>query len=160
GQRWWEQPSTGAAAVPSRPWPQAPTGTPGSSGPSSRAASGSSSRAASGSSSRAASGPAGAPGPASAPGGPAVPASPAAAAAGYAAASGGPSGGMPAGGVNLPTPPPLSAPLSTAGTGPMPHLSQKMVPPGDTIWWTRPGAPGGSRSGPHGPVPPGSGPPG
>jgi eukaryotic-like serine/threonine-protein kinase len=145
GQRWWEQPPTGAAAAPSRPRPQAPAGTPGSSGASSRAASR----------------PAGAPGPASAPGGPAVPASPAAAAAaGYAAAAGRPSGGTPAGGVNLPTPPPLSAPLSTAGTGPMPHLSQKMVPPGDTIWWTRPGAPGGSRSGPHGPVPPGSVPPG
>jgi eukaryotic-like serine/threonine-protein kinase len=48
----------------------------------------------------------------------------------------------------LPAPPPLSTPLSTAGTGPMPQLSQKMVPPGDTIWWTLP--PAGS-----GPVPPG-----
>src|SRR5215470_209119 len=37
----------------------------------------------------------------------------------------------------LPTPPPLSAPLGTAGTGPMPQLSQQMVPPGDTIWWTQ-----------------------
>ena len=139
GQRWWEQPATGATAAPSRPWPQAPAGSQGSPSASSRAASG----------------PAGAPG---------VPASPAAA-AGYAAASGLSSRGTPPGGVNLPTPPPLSAPLSTAGTGPMPHLSQKMVPPGDTIWWSRPGASGASRPGPHGPVSPGSvspgsGPPG
>jgi hypothetical protein len=147
GQRWWEQSATGAAAVPSRPWSQAPAGaqapagTPGSPGTSSRAA----------------------PGLTGAPGGSAAPASPAVA-AGYAAASGGrsggPSGKSPSGGVNLPTPPPLSAPLSTAGTGPMPHLSQKMVPPGDTIWWTRPGAPGAPRPGPYGSVPPGSGPPG
>jgi hypothetical protein len=153
GQRWWEQPATGATAAPSRPRPQVPAGAQGAPGTSSRAV----------------------PGPAGSPGGqgvPAVPASPAA--AGYAAASGGPSGGpsgglsggLPSGGVNLPTPPPLSAPLSTAGTGPMPHLSQKMVPPGDTIWWTRPGAPGASRPGPYGPVspggpvPPGSGAPG
>ena len=140
GQRWWEQPATGATAAPSRPRPQVPAGAQGSPGTSSRAV----------------------PGPAGSPGGqgvPAVPASPAAA-VGYAAASGGPSGGLsgglPSGGVNLPTPPPLSAPLSTAGTGPMPHLSQKMVPPGDTIWWTRPGAPGASRPGPYGPVSPGS----
>ena len=135
GQRWWEQPATGATAAPSRPRPQAPAGAQGSPGTSSRAV----------------------PAPAGAPSGPAVPASPAAAAA-YAASggpAGGPSGGSPSGGVNLPTPPPLSAPLSTAGTGPMPHLSQKMVPPGDTIWWTRPGAPGASRPGPYGPMSPG-----
>ena len=40
----------------------------------------------------------------------------------------------------LPAPPPLSAPLGKAGTGPMPQLSQQMVPPSDTIWWTRPPA--------------------
>jgi serine/threonine protein kinase len=64
----------------------------------------------------------------------------------------------------LPAPPPLSAPLGTAGTGPMPQLSQTMMPPSDTIWWTRPPAgqaqgqagPGYHRSGPgyHGSAPP------
>ena len=33
-----------------------------------------------------------------------------------------------------------------AGTGPMPQLSQQMVPPSDTIWWTRP--PAGQAQGP------------
>jgi eukaryotic-like serine/threonine-protein kinase len=42
----------------------------------------------------------------------------------------------------LPAPPPLSAPLGMAGTGPMPQLSQTMMPPSDTIWWTRPPAQG------------------
>ena len=51
----------------------------------------------------------------------------------------------------LPTPPPLSAPLSTAGTGPMPQLSQQMVPPGDTIWWTQ--MPAGQAQAPAGPMP-------
>ena len=42
----------------------------------------------------------------------------------------------------------------------MPHLSQKMVPPGDTIWWALPGAasgaprPGAPPPGQQGPVPP------
>ena len=46
-------------------------------------------------------------------------------------------------GGSLPAPPPLSAPLGMAGTGPMPQLSQTMMPPSDTIWWTRPpGRPG------------------
>ena len=53
----------------------------------------------------------------------------------------------------LPTPPPLSAPLGTAGTGPMPQLSQQMVPPGDTIWWRLPQA--GQAHGPAGPGYPG-----
>jgi eukaryotic-like serine/threonine-protein kinase len=60
----------------------------------------------------------------------------------------------------LPAPPPLSAPLGMAGTGPMPQLSQQMVPPGDTIWWTLP--PAGQAQGPAGPGYPGyhgSGPP-
>jgi len=48
----------------------------------------------------------------------------------------------------LPAPPPLSAPLGMAGTGPMPQLSQKMVPPSDTIWWTLP--PAGQAQGPAG----------
>ena len=64
----------------------------------------------------------------------------------------------------LPAPPPLSAPLGMAGTGPMPQLSQKMVPPSETIWWTLP--PAGQAQGPavpaqgpavpgyHGSVPP------
>jgi len=53
----------------------------------------------------------------------------------------------------LPAPPPLSAPLGTAGTGPMPQLSQHMVPPGDTIWWSQP--PAGQPQGPAGPGYPG-----
>ena len=40
----------------------------------------------------------------------------------------------------LPAPPPLSAPLGLAGTGPMPQLSQTMAPPGATlVVWTGPG---------------------
>jgi eukaryotic-like serine/threonine-protein kinase len=156
GQRWWEQPATGATPAPSRPWAQqAPAGAqgpPGASTPGWAGAAGSAGVP----------GSAGAAGSAGVPGGPAVPAYPAAAAGGAASGghSGVPAGGAPSGGVNLPTPPPLSAPLSTAGTGPMPHLSQKMVPPGDTIWWALPGASGASRSGSHGPVPAGSTPPG
>jgi hypothetical protein len=46
----------------------------------------------------------------------------------------------------LPAPPPLSAPLGMAGTGPMPQLSQTMMPPSDTIWWTQP--PAGQAQGP------------
>ncbi len=37
----------------------------------------------------------------------------------------------------LPAPPPLSAPLGVAGTGPMPQLRQTMAPPGAT-WWSGP----------------------
>ena len=55
----------------------------------------------------------------------------------------------------LPAPPPLSAPLGMAGTGPMPQLSQTMVPPSDTIWWTLP--PAGQAQGPAGPGYRGSG---
>ena len=64
---------------------------------------------------------------------------------------------------SLPAPPPLSAPLGLAGTGPMPQLSQTMAPPGATTWWSAPGSasaqvrPG---PGPHGPAPPGPVPPG
>jgi len=58
----------------------------------------------------------------------------------------------------LPAPPPLSAPLGLAGTGPMPQLSQTMAPPGATTWWSGPGpASAPARSGP---VPYGSTPPG
>ena len=59
---------------------------------------------------------------------------------------------------SLPAPPPLSAPLGLAGTGPMPQLSQTMAPPGATTWWSAPGSasaqvrPG---PGPYGPAPPG-----
>ena len=63
-------------------------------------------------------------------------------------------GGAP--GSALPAPPPLSAPLGMAGTGPMPQLSQQMVPPGDTIWWTLP--PAGQAQGPAGPGYPTPGP--
>ena len=52
-------------------------------------------------------------------------------------------------GAALPAPPPLSAPLGMAGTGPMPQLSQTMMPPSDTIWWTLP--PAGQAQGPTGP---------
>jgi eukaryotic-like serine/threonine-protein kinase len=74
---------------------------------------------------------------------------------------------------SLPAPPPLSAPLGLAGTGPMPQLSQTMAPPGATSWWSGPGSasaqarPGPAPYGsvppgpvPHGSVPPGSVPPG
>jgi hypothetical protein len=40
----------------------------------------------------------------------------------------------------LPAPPPLSAPLGVAGTGPMPQLRQTMAPPGAT-WWSGPAQP-------------------
>ena len=66
-----------------------------------------------------------------------------------------PSGASP--GAALPAPPPLSAPLGMAGTGPMPQLRQTMVPPGDTIWWSvLPSAPRQGPPGPgyHGSVPP------
>lgn len=68
-------------------------------------------------------------------------------------------------GSSLPAPPPLSAPLSTAGTGPMPQLSQQMVPPGDTIWWRLP-QPGQAQGQPspmprgYAPYPPAPAPPG
>jgi hypothetical protein len=58
----------------------------------------------------------------------------------------------------LPAPPPLSAPLGVAGTGPMPQLSQTMVPPGETIWWTAPVSASGQPS--AGPAPRGYPPPG
>ena len=57
---------------------------------------------------------------------------------------------------SLPAPPPLSAPLGQAGTGPTPHLSQTMAPPGATIWWSA----SGSASAPPRPVTYGSVPPG
>jgi eukaryotic-like serine/threonine-protein kinase len=41
---------------------------------------------------------------------------------------------------SLPAPPPLSAPLSTAGTGPITELRRTMAPPGET-WWTGPVSP-------------------
>jgi hypothetical protein len=58
----------------------------------------------------------------------------------------------------LPAPPPLSAPLGLAGTGPMPQLSQTMAPPGASIWWSGPGpasAPARPGPVPHGSVPSG-----
>ncbi len=59
-------------------------------------------------------------------------------------------------GPTLPAPPPLSAPLGNAGTGPMPHLRQTMVPPGSTTWWSLPPSAqpqGPPRPGYHGSVP-------
>ena len=55
---------------------------------------------------------------------------------------------------SLPAPPPLSAPLSTAGTGPMTELRRTMAPAGET-WWTGPGSPPGPASASR----PGSAPP-
>jgi len=63
---------------------------------------------------------------------------------------------------SLPAPPPLSTPLGVAGTGPTPQLSQKMAPPGSTIWWSArgsgspqgPPAPGAPVPGPAAPTPP------
>ena len=67
-----------------------------------------------------------------------------------APAAPGPAAAPPAGPrAPLPAPPPLSAPLGMAGTGPMPQLSQTMMPPSDTIWWTLP--PAGQAQGPTGP---------
>jgi eukaryotic-like serine/threonine-protein kinase len=181
GQRWWEQPATGTGTgsgtgTPSRSRPQAPSGSQSQPGarpgaPSSPSPSyptvprlpgisGGSvvpggSRVPTGSG---VSGGSGVHGGSGVPGGPATPASPAPP-AGYPAAPAGPSGGPAPGGVTLPTPPPLSTPLSTAGTGPLPQLSQKMVPPGDTIWWSRPEAVSGrGRPGPPQPGPPQPGP--
>jgi eukaryotic-like serine/threonine-protein kinase len=57
---------------------------------------------------------------------------------------------------SLPTPPPLSAPLGLAGTGPLPQLRPTMAPAGAT-WWTGPGSgstPPPAWPGPAGPVPP------
>ena len=76
-----------------------------------------------------------------------------------APAAPGPAAAPPAGPrAPLPAPPPLSAPLGMAGTGPMPQLSQTMMPPSETIWWTRP--PAGQAQGPPGPGYRGSGYPG
>ena len=61
---------------------------------------------------------------------------------------------------SLPAPPPLSAPLGLAGTGPMPQLSQTMAPPGATIWWSGPVPGSASAQRRPGPVPYGSVPPG
>ena len=51
----------------------------------------------------------------------------------------------------LPAPPPLSAPLGVAGTGPMSQLRQTMAPPGAT-WWSGPGS--ASAQTPARPAPP------
>ncbi len=57
---------------------------------------------------------------------------------------------------SLPAPPPLSAPLGLAGTGPMPQLSQTMAPPGATIWWSGSAPGSASAQAVPGPVPYGS----
>jgi hypothetical protein len=136
-QRWWEKKPVAAAGSAaegpaSRPWSQ---GTPSAASQATPPAASSSA----GSSSAASS----SPGPSSA----AATAAAQAATAKIAAGS-------------LPAPPPLSAPLGLAGTGPMPQLSQTMAPPGATTWWSAPGSGSsvGSRPGPYGPVPPGPGP--
>jgi eukaryotic-like serine/threonine-protein kinase len=92
-----------------------------------------------------------------APATPAAPAAPAAAAAATAAAQA-ETARIAAG--SLPAPPPLSAPLGLAGTGPMPHLSQTMAPPGVTIWWSGSAPGSASAQARPGPVPYGSALPG
>ena len=57
---------------------------------------------------------------------------------------------------SLPAPPPLSAPLGLAGTGPMPQLSQTVAPPGATAWWAGSAPGSASAQAPPGPVPYGS----
>jgi hypothetical protein len=82
------------------------------------------------------------PPPVSAPSAPAAPAAASPAAAATAAAQ---AATMQFATASLPAPPPLSAPLGLAGTGPMPQLRQTMAPPGAT-WWAGP-APSASSSG-------------
>jgi len=53
---------------------------------------------------------------------------------------------------SLPRPPPLSAPLGQAGTGPITQLRQTMAPPGST-WWTGP-EPGSAQPRPQQPPQP------
>jgi hypothetical protein len=53
---------------------------------------------------------------------------------------------------SLPAPPPLSAPLGVAGTGPMRQLRQ--TAPAGATWWSGPGP--GSAQTPIGPLPSGS----
>jgi len=169
-QRWWEKRPVAAAGSPvagspvagfpvagsaadgsaSRPWSQ---GTPPAApqAPPAAAASSSAGSPSAGSPS-AASPSAGSPSAASSSPGPSSAAATGAAQAATARIAAG----------SLPAPPPLSAPLGLAGTGPMPQLRQTMAPPGATIWWSAPGSPSsaGSRPGPtpYGHVPPGPGP--
>ena len=154
-QRWWEKKPV---AVPGRGSAVPGSAVPGSAVPGS-----------------AAGGPASRPRPQGTPSAvpPATPATPAAATAAAQAETARIAAG------SLPAPPPLSAPLGLAGTGPMPHLSQTMAPPGAASWWSgsipgsasaqaRPGpvpygsmppGPGSHGSAPRGPMPPGSVPP-
>ena len=174
-QRWWEKKPVAAAGSPvagspvagfpvagsaadgsaSRPWSQ---GTPPAAPQAPPAAAASSSAASSSAaSSSAASSSAGSPSAASFSAASSSPGPSSAAATGAAQAA---TARIAAG--SLPAPPPLSAPLGLAGTGPMPQLRQTMAPPGATIWWSAPGSPSsaGSRPGPtpYGHVPPGPGP--
>jgi serine/threonine protein kinase len=140
-QRWWEKKPVAAASSAAASSPAAPA-----------AASSSSSPASPGSASPGSASPGSAlpgsawPGAASSGAAPSAAAGTAAAQAETARIAAG----------SLPAPPPLSAPLGLAGTGPMPQLSQTMAPPGATIWWSAPGsAPAPSRPMPYGSVPPG-----
>jgi len=160
-QRWWEKKPVAAAGSPVTGSAVAGSGAAGSP----VAGSGAAGSPVAGS---AADGPASRPRPQGTP--PATPATPAAATAAAQAETARIAAG------SLPAPPPLSAPLGLAGTGPMPQLSQTMAPPGATMWWSgsapgsasapaRPGpvpygsappAPGSPGAVPHGPVPPGA----
>ncbi|HLN66663.1 MAG TPA: AarF/UbiB family protein [Streptosporangiaceae bacterium] len=164
-QRWWEKKPVAAAGSPVTGSAVAGSGAAGSP----VAGSGAAGSPVAGS---AADGPASRPRPQGTPSAvpPATPATPAAATAAAQAETARIAAG------SLPAPPPLSAPLGLAGTGPMPQLSQTMAPPGATMWWSgsapgsasapaRPGpvpygsapsAPGSPGAVPHGPVPPGA----
>ena len=147
-QRWWEKKPVAVAGSAddgpaSRP---RPPGTPSAAPPATPTAASSSPG-----SSSAAGTPAAPPGPTSSGPAPSAAAATAAAQAATAKIATG----------SLPAPPPLSAPLGLAGTGPMPQLSRTMAPPGANIWWSVPGsASAQARPGlvPYGSVPPGSGP--
>jgi hypothetical protein len=82
--------------------------------------------------------PASASAPAASPSAPTAPAGPTAASPAAAATAAAQAATIQFAAASLPAPPPLSAPLGLAGTGPMPQLRQTMAPPGAT-WWTGPG---------------------
>jgi hypothetical protein len=153
-QRWWEKKPAAPASPMGRAAPAAPAAPAGSAAPGASAAPGvpaaqSSWPWASGSPSaaqppppaaafRAPAAPASASAPAASPSAPYAPAVPAAASPAAAATAAAQAATIQFAAASLPAPPPLSAPLGLAGTGPMPQLRQTMAPPGAT-WWAGPG---------------------
>jgi eukaryotic-like serine/threonine-protein kinase len=137
-QRWWERKpapaSSAAAAVGSRP------GTGGAPGTGALAGTGGTPRTGAGTGSVTPQRPRPQGSPSAAPAMPAAAASAAATTAAQAETSR-------IAARSLPAPPPLSAPLGMAGTGPNPQLSQVMAVPGQTSWWTGP-TPGQAPPGP------------